>query len=401
MRLLSYALLLSLIYSSADARDFDYNNQDRIKKIERELGLINKRINKLGNVMNKRVAILEQQPRSANGTPLPPSSNNAVMADLEARIEVINEENRRLKGDNERLSHENSSLRQEVNRTKADAEIRFQDIEERLLSIQMELDPDAAGANFTEDTDTSTGTATSAAPVIPQTPAPTPVPATQPALSTPLKFEQPTNNFDDITPENLNNISNQFFEKSEVDLPLTIETNTYSDSKAAFKPYQVASVGSNEAQFAKIDDSRQSTDGVSVPVSDTKSLRARQSQSELQDAFSDLSSKRYESARKKFHRVISNYPDLNNISSEAYFWLGEGYAEQGDLENAALQYLRGYRDYPNAVKGPESLLKMAVALHRMNKNDEACKSLNKFDDGILAGLAVRQRVESMKVKIGC
>ena len=50
-----------------------------------------------------------------------------------------------------------------------------------------------------------------------------------------------------------------------------------------------------------------------------------------------------------------------------------------DYREAALVLAEGYQKYPKSVKAPDSLYKLSEALSKIDKNFEACNTLNKFN----------------------
>ncbi len=87
---------------------------------------------------------------------------------------------------------------------------------------------------------------------------------------------------------------------------------------------------------------------------------------------------RYDEAETKFADFIAKYPK-SSLVSNAYFWYGETYFKRNDYENAALQYLKCYKNFPKSAKAADSLLKLALSLGEMKKKKEACAMLMKLE----------------------
>ena len=51
---------------------------------------------------------------------------------------------------------------------------------------------------------------------------------------------------------------------------------------------------------------------------------------------------------------------------------------QKEYREASLGFAEGYQKYPESVKSPESLYKLAETLTKIEKKDEACNTLNQF-----------------------
>ena len=66
------------------------------------------------------------------------------------------------------------------------------------------------------------------------------------------------------------------------------------------------------------------------------------------------------------------------MSGSAHYWLGEIYLLQKEYREAALIFAEGYQKYPDSVKSPDSLYKLAETLMKIEKKDEACHTLKQF-----------------------
>ena len=58
--------------------------------------------------------------------------------------------------------------------------------------------------------------------------------------------------------------------------------------------------------------------------------------------------------------------------------LGETFYVRGQYRTAAAAFLKGYQDYAKSQKAPESLLKLAMSLHRLGQKDAACSSFTEL-----------------------
>ena len=99
---------------------------------------------------------------------------------------------------------------------------------------------------------------------------------------------------------------------------------------------------------------------------------------QFQIAFDLLRSQQFDKAKEALNEFIDNNSD-NNLSGSAHYWLGEIYLLKKDYREAALVLAEGYQKYPNSVKAPDSLYKLSEALSKIDKNFEACNTLNKFN----------------------
>lgn len=90
-----------------------------------------------------------------------------------------------------------------------------------------------------------------------------------------------------------------------------------------------------------------------------------------------IRAKKYEESAQAFKTFLAGHPQ-HHLASNAYYWLGESYYAQGKYDQAAVQFLKGYQDFPKGHKRQDNLLKLAKALKHLEKNKEACATLDKF-----------------------
>jgi len=107
-------------------------------------------------------------------------------------------------------------------------------------------------------------------------------------------------------------------------------------------------------------------------------------------------------AKEKFKNFIQKYPKSSMISN-AYFWSGECFFKQKDYNQAAVNYLKGYKESPKGAKASDSLLKLALSLGELKKTTEACNMLAKLDKEFPNNRAAasKKMAEDAKLKFGC
>ena len=91
------------------------------------------------------------------------------------------------------------------------------------------------------------------------------------------------------------------------------------------------------------------------------------------DAYSHMLRRDYDSAQRAFASLIHHYPK-SRMAGSAQYWLGETYYVRGMYKQAASAFLKSFQNYPNSVKAPDSLLKLAVSLSRLGKKSAACRT---------------------------
>jgi tol-pal system protein YbgF len=124
-------------------------------------------------------------------------------------------------------------------------------------------------------------------------------------------------------------------------------------------------------------------------------------QNQYNAAFELLKQTKYSEAEVALKDFLAQHEDSAQAGS-AFYWLGETYYMQKDYEQAAIQFLRGYKKFPKGEKAPDSLLKLSMALGNLNKTKEACTSLGKLRDEFKnASNAIKQRAQEESKRLSC
>jgi len=112
------------------------------------------------------------------------------------------------------------------------------------------------------------------------------------------------------------------------------------------------------------------TDNTSVAA-----LPATDSPDELyRNSYEMILSGDYAMAEAGFRDHIARFPQ-DGHAADAHFWLGEALLGQERYQEAAQAFLETNRDYPDAKKAPDSLLKLGITLSAMKQRDLACATL--------------------------
>ncbi len=100
-------------------------------------------------------------------------------------------------------------------------------------------------------------------------------------------------------------------------------------------------------------------------------------------AFSLLRQADYDAAEAAFQEFLTMHPN-GDLSGNAYYWLGETFYVRNNFQQAAINFLKGYQQFPESTKAPDNLLKLGVTLSRLGKTAEACATFaelgRKFPD---------------------
>ena len=98
---------------------------------------------------------------------------------------------------------------------------------------------------------------------------------------------------------------------------------------------------------------------------------------QFQIAFDYIRDRKYDDAKNLLELFIKNNPE-NQLSGSAHYWLGELNILDKQYRDAALIFAEGYQKFPKSIKAPDMLYKLSQSLFEVNKNVEACKTMEKF-----------------------
>ncbi len=109
----------------------------------------------------------------------------------------------------------------------------------------------------------------------------------------------------------------------------------------------------------------------------------------------------YAAAEAGFRQHIDRFP-ADSRAADAHFWLGEALLGQEKYRDAAQIFLSANRDYPDARKAPEMMLKLGISLSAMDQHDVACATLaevkNRYPQ---ASTAVLERAKVEQARASC
>jgi len=124
-------------------------------------------------------------------------------------------------------------------------------------------------------------------------------------------------------------------------------------------------------------------------------------EAEFDEIFQSVAAEDYKTAKPLLKAFVLKHPGTS-LAGEAYFWLGEIAWSEHDFNTAAINYLKGYKEAPRGEKAPENILKMALTLKELGKNDEACKYIERFTAEFPeAHRDLRNKANSAKIELGC
>ncbi len=182
------------------------------------------------------------------------------------------------------------------------------------------------------------------------------------------------------------------------------QTGQQQDAGAAQRPTNIippAAASSSGAQSAALPAVVASPRPADAGIAPSSGHLSNPAQDDYDRAFNLLKQEKYEEAVQSFKAFIAAYP-THVLNSNAYYWLGESYYAQQHYEQAAVQFLEGYKQFPKGGKAADSLLKLGMSLGQVNKKAEACATLGKltseFPD---ASSALKERIRQERTEFQC
>ncbi len=115
-----------------------------------------------------------------------------------------------------------------------------------------------------------------------------------------------------------------------------------------------------------------------------------------QTAFDLMKTRQFDQSIAAFNRLIVDYPN-GQYAPNAFYWLGELYLAQQNLEQARQSFMQVINLYPDHPKVPDTLYKLGVAYHRLGDNNRAMEYFNQvrtqYPQSSAAGLAASYQQE--------
>jgi tol-pal system protein YbgF len=119
------------------------------------------------------------------------------------------------------------------------------------------------------------------------------------------------------------------------------------------------------------------------------------------EAFRLMNASDFAGAERAFADFIKNYPK-DPLIGNAYYWLGETHYTRSNYAKAADSFRQGFEKLPNGPKAGDNLLKLAMSLSALKRNDEACVVLQQVDKKFGANSdALRSKARQEIGRLGC
>ena len=198
-----------------------------------------------------------------------------------------------------------------------------------------------------------------------------------------------------ITPENTMGVL--LTDENGVPLPNQDEPKelTFKEIDNSFqkKVDTVESAPSVVVSLDKIEDIDESVNQIILPDGDDKY--------QYDFAFNILRRAEYKKAERALRLFLEQNPN-SEFAGNAQYWLGETFYVRGDFERSAVEFLTGYQNYSQSIKGPDNLLKLGLSMARLEKKDGACTALSKLSTEYpSASDTIKRRAQSERGRLGC
>ena len=119
------------------------------------------------------------------------------------------------------------------------------------------------------------------------------------------------------------------------------------------------------------------------------------------DAHRFLQAGKFGKAREAFQAFIDAHPK-NDLTDNAYYWLGESYFSSKNYKSAARVYAFGFDRFPKTDKAPALLLKLAAALAKSDKKSDACKIFKNYAKTVpKASRDEKKQAKTLAKRMGC
>lgn len=127
----------------------------------------------------------------------------------------------------------------------------------------------------------------------------------------------------------------------------------------------------------KAENAPKSVTGESVVGTDLEPIGSKDVAEVYQNGLNALKANDYKTAENNFSKIINQNPN-DKLAGNAQYWLGEVYYVQKDFAKAAVAFAKGFQNYRDGAKGPDSLFKLGMSMKMLKKNTEACAAFSSF-----------------------
>jgi tol-pal system protein YbgF len=116
--------------------------------------------------------------------------------------------------------------------------------------------------------------------------------------------------------------------------------------------------------------------------------------------YETLLRRQFGDAEAGFRQFLQKYPD-HSLAGSAQYQLGETFYAQGNYQEAARNFLQGYKNYPKSRRAPDSLLKLGLSLRKLDQRDQACAALASVSTEFPRAVEAKKRADAEIKRAGC
>ncbi|MBI4724677.1 MAG: tol-pal system protein YbgF [Rhodomicrobium sp.] len=139
----------------------------------------------------------------------------------------------------------------------------------------------------------------------------------------------------------------------------------------------------------------------SAGQSPTAAMAAGPARTLFDQGMGALNRREYSAAETYFQQYLDQYP-TDPMAGSAQYWMGETAFISGEYRAAADRFLKTFTNYPANERAPEALLKLAISLHRLGQDTDACATFSELEKRYpQAPKAVSQRAVAEKKRASC
>ncbi len=96
--------------------------------------------------------------------------------------------------------------------------------------------------------------------------------------------------------------------------------------------------------------------------------------SAYRDAFDKVQARDFPAATGAFESFVAQYPD-SSLAANGYYWLGELYSSDGELDKAATAFQRVIDDFSESSKAPDAMYKLGLLRARQGQPEDSRRLL--------------------------
>jgi tol-pal system protein YbgF len=116
--------------------------------------------------------------------------------------------------------------------------------------------------------------------------------------------------------------------------------------------------------------------------------------------YETLLRRQFSEAEVGFRQFLEKYPD-HSLAGSAQYQLGETFYAQGQYQEAARNFLQGYKNYPKSRRAPDSLVKLGLSLRKLDQRDQACAAFASVATEFPRAVESKKRAQAEQKRAGC